>query len=285
MGIIQISYVNNSDAATLSGGSWTTALPLANLQTRTQSKVARTTNAAIGSTLFNVDFGVASTIVRLVGLWRHNLSTGALYRVTAGTTAGGSDVYNSDWQSVWPSVFLPQDVEWEADNWWTGALTQAEAAGYPFALLHDVGRNTLARYWRVEINDTANTAGYIEIGRLWMGPLWSPSRQYSFGATLVWEPRSEEERSLGGVLYFDEQPAVRVFSFDLAAASDIEAFGTLLDVQRLARNDREVVVIPDPDDTPRRFKRDMLGRLRKSNPLAQIAHGYQSAGFEVEELL
>jgi hypothetical protein len=59
-----------------------------------------------------------------------------------------------------------------------------------------------------------------------------------------------------------------------------------MELQRIARNSREVVVIPDPDDTQRSFKRDILGRLRKSDALTQATvDDYQTAGFEVEELL
>lgn len=284
MGAMQISYVNHADAGALSGGAWLTALPLPNLLLSMQARIARSTNATAAATQMQIDLGSAQ-LARLVGLVRHNCSVGATYRITAGTTLGGSQIYDSGTLPVWPSVYLPSDLEWEDDNWWLGTISQADAAGYPISLWHDCGENVRAQYWRIEIFDTANPAGYVQAARLWIGQVWSPQVNYGLGGSLTWEARAEEERSLGGVLYFDQRPSARVFRFELAALSDVEAFGWALDMQRRVGTSREVVVIPDPDDAQRRFKRDLLGRLRRLDPLEQWAVGHQSTGYEVEELL
>lgn len=285
MALPLISYANLADAATLSGGSWETGLPLTNLQDRLQGKVARSTDALATSTRIDIDLGDANKIVRLVGLVRHNCSVLATYQITAGTTAGGTDAYDGGAVDVWPSVYLPGDLEWEDDNWWLGTISAADAAGYPISLWHDVGANIKARYWRVAITDTGNPAGYVQAGRLWMGRIVSPQIGQRFGASLTWEARSEEERSLGGVLYFDERPSARVYNFELMALTNGEAMGWALDLQRVAGNSGEVVIIPDPADAQRRIKRDILGRLRAMDPLTQFSHGYQSTGYTLEELL
>jgi len=285
MGLPLISYGNLADAATLSGGSWAGALPLANLQDRIQGKVARSTDAAATSTLIDVDLADASKIVRLVGLVRHTCSILATYRITAGTSSGGAEVYDSGTLDVWPAVYSPSDLEWEDDNWWLGTISAEDALAYPVSLWHDTAINSKARYWRIQITDTANPAGYVQAARLWMGRAVSPSIGPRFGAGLTWEARSEEERSLGGTLYFDERPSARVYSFELGALTNDEAMGWALDLQRIAGNSGEVVIIPDPDDAQSRIKRDILGRLRAMDPLTQFSHGYQSTGFTVEELL
>ena len=141
-----------------------------------------------------------------MALARHNLTTAATYRITAGTTVGGTDIYDSTTLPVWPAVYLPEDLEWEDDNWWEGQITAAEAEGYPIALEHDVGGNIRARYWRIAFADPTNPAGYVELARLWMGPLWSPQRNLSYGAGLTWEARSIAEYSLGGVLFSEPRP-------------------------------------------------------------------------------
>lgn len=285
MALPMISYANLADAATLSGGSWEAALPLASLQNRLQGKVARSTDDAAASTRIDVDLVDANKIVRLLGLVRHNCSILATYRITAGTSAGASDVYDSGALDVWPSVYLPGDLEWEDDNWWLGTISAEDAEGYPISLWHDAGANVQARYWRIAITDTDNAAGYVQAGRLWMGRVVSPEIGPRFGASLTWEARSEEERSLGGVLYFDERPSARVYTFELAALTNGEAMGWALDLQRVAGNSGEIVIIPDPDDAQRRIKRDILGRLRAMDPLTQFSHGYQSTGYTLEELL
>lgn len=188
MGIIQIGWVNYGDTATLSAGSWASTLPLTNMQRRPLSRVARSSDATEASTKFRVNLGSSTPIVRKVGLWGHNITQTGNIRITAGTTAGASDVHDSGWLSVWPAL-APEDLEWEDPNWWFGTLSDSDVEGYPIRFLYDCGDNIQAQYWTVEISDTSNTDGYVEIGRLWMGPFWSPGINYSTGASLGWRWR------------------------------------------------------------------------------------------------
>jgi hypothetical protein len=285
MQTIGISYSNLSDAATLSGGSWVSTLPLTNLQQVLMAQVARSTNALAASTQFRIDLLATNVNIRLIALVRHNLSINATYRITAGTTAGGNDVYDSGTLQVWPPVFLPGDLEFEYDNWWNGQVIDPnQVAGYPAGLWHDAGANYQARYWSVYLTDTANTAGYVQASRLWMGQLWKPPHSFEYGSTIIWEARDIEEMSLGGVLYYDPRPSARVFNFSFGALVDQEAYGIVLEIQRVARNSQQIVVIPDMD-SQYFFKRNMLARLRKMDPLKRLTWKIHSAAFEAEEVL
>lgn len=283
--MIQFSTENVADAATLSGGSWLAGLPLANLQQVNLNYVARSADVLAASTRIDIDLGNATTVVRLVGLMRHTISTAGTYRITAGTSSGGSDVYDSGTLDVWPRIYQYDDLPFEAPNWWTGQISDDEAALYPIKLLHDAGANYLARYWRIQITDTANAAGYVEVARLWMGELWSPQRNYTFGAGLMWEPRDRAEVSRSGVRYAERRPPARVFTCEFDALGDSEAFGRFLDAQRRLGSEGQMVAIPDPDDTARRHRRDILARVRRNAPLVQFAHELQSTSLELEEVL
>lgn len=70
-----VSYV-----PTLAGGSWAAALPLSNLQTTALAQVARSSNATLQATRFNVDLGT-SRAVGMIALVKHNHSTTAKVRV------------------------------------------------------------------------------------------------------------------------------------------------------------------------------------------------------------
>jgi hypothetical protein len=204
-----------------------------------------------------------------------------VYYDTAQTTL----LYDSGDIEVWQRVYDSLDLNWEDDNFWLGTISADELEGYPTSVIHDIGSNIRARYWTVQITDTANTDGYVEMGRVWFGPQWSPQINYDYGASLGWEARSDAEYALGGTIYFDEKPPARIFNFVLANITQTEAFGTVLDIQRLLRNDREVVLIPDPEDNVRGFKRNFLGRLRRSDPITQTLFDRHSVAMEVEELL
>lgn len=285
MGNLTLSYRNYGDTATLSGGSWSGSLPLTNLQNKRLSRVARSTDAVASSTKFNVDLGSDAQSIRLIGLFGHNFSLDATYRITGGTTAGGSDLHDSGTLDVWPIVYLPEDLEWEDDNFWLGTISASEIEGYPVNLIYDTLMNVRARYWTIQITDTANTAGYVQAGRFWIGSQWSPQINYDYGAGFGWEARSDAEYTLGGSLYFDEKPSARIFSFVLANLTESESYGTVLDIQRIIRNDKEILLIPDPEDSMRGFKRNFLGRLRRSDPITQTLFDRHSVAMEVEELL
>lgn len=281
----QYSFYNRADAASLSGGSWLAGAPLANLQQRLLSLRARSSNATEASTRIDVDLGTSAQPVRLVAFTAHNLSLDATWRITAGTSSGGSDVYDSGTVQVWPRIYLPEDLPYESENWFTGQATAADVEGYTPPLLHIAPAHYRARYWRIQISDTSNAAGYVELARLWLGPLWQPLRNYAYGTSLVWEPRSISEQSLGGVLYFDGRAPVRVLRLRLPMLTSSEAWGELLDAQRRLGTTGELWVIPNADDIVRAFKRNLFCRFRAFDPLAQFANGLHETTIELEELL
>lgn len=105
------SDVGVTYSPSLSGGSWLAALPLANLQDRRLAKVARSTNDAQASTMFEVDLGVARA-VRLVGLPVHNLSTAAKWRVRGFASAPIWEDYDiSDWTETGTGVITGSQAD------------------------------------------------------------------------------------------------------------------------------------------------------------------------------
>jgi hypothetical protein len=115
-----IGYPNRIDAAALSSGSWAATLPLANLQNRVLGKVARSTDATVTSTKFDIDLSAPKNI-RVLALVNHNLSLLATVRIRGATDAAfASTVYDSGYVAVWPVVYFSTSIDWEDDNWWSG---------------------------------------------------------------------------------------------------------------------------------------------------------------------
>lgn len=282
---IQFSFTNTADEATLSAGSWLSAAPLANLQQGLLSLRARSTNDDAASTQLRVDLGAATALTRLIAFARHNLSTAATYRITAGTTAGASDVYDSGTLDAWPAVYSSLELPWESPNFWTGQITAAEAEGYPIGLIHDCGANITARYWTIYFTDTSNPDGYVELARLWMGLLWSPQRNYSFGGQFQWEARDVHEYSLGGVMFSETRAPARVLRLTLKGLNATEAYGTVLDAQRRLGTAGQLWVIPEPADAARGHKRNFMAHFRKVDPITQAFRNLYENTIELEEIL
>lgn len=180
-----LSYPDRTIAATLSGGSWQATAPLTNLQDRLLSKVARSANALAASSIIQIDLGSALNI-RLVSVCAHNISAAGTIRARGFSDSGYTTMVtgaDSGTVTAWPAGFTAQNVAENSKNW-TFVFTSFKTA----------------RYWKIEITDTANATGYIEVGRCWLGETtFEPAVGVSYGMSNGYESRDVIEESLGGV--------------------------------------------------------------------------------------
>lgn len=280
-----LSNINYADAATLSAGSWLAGLPLANLQSSRMSKLARSTNDDAASSKFDVDLGATPVVVRVFGLFGHNFSQDATIRITAGASPGATTL-DTGTVAAWQPVYGLWDREFEHPDWFSGRVSAAEAAATLPKVLYDFGLNHLHRYWRVEIVDTANAAGYVQCARLWMGPGWQPTINFDWGESLGWQPRDRAIETRSGARIAERLTPRRVFRFQLHELSDQEAFGRALEMNRALGSEGEIVVIPDPADAANAHRRNILGRVASwGDGIVDAALGKQVMTATVEERL
>jgi len=280
-----LGFPNRTDTSTLSNGAWVATLPLANLQNRLLGVVARTMDATLPSTKLDINLGAPKNI-RLLNLSNHNLSLTASYRVTASNAANFSALsYDSGWQPVWPVVYPFGTLEWEDDNWWSGQYAAEEISGYTTALTHILPANKVAQYWRIEMNDTANAAGYVQAGRLFIGPAWQPKYNMSYGNSLGWETKTVVDETLSGAEYFDRRTPYRVARISIDWMSQDEGFSKAFEITRRAGMDQEIMYVHDPTDTVHALRRRFLCRMRTLNPIENPYYNINKQAFELKELL
>lgn len=274
---------------TLDGGStWTT-------------KTITTTWARydITQTLANPDVGVRIvTSGDAVYAWGAQTEVGASRTsyypsvATPGVRAAG---YMDSWQSydedtgwveVWPSVYAPEDLEWESPNWWTGQYTEEEITGYTTNKVIILSKNNYTRWWRVEIDDTTNAAGYVQIGRVFIGSLWEPATDAEVGVQTGWETVTTSQKALSGARYFQRRNPFRVVNFTNKFLTTNEGFSQVFELDRRSGIDGEVLYIANPDDTIHAIRRQFLGTLRQLTMLEQPYQAeFTSKAFTIEELL
>lgn len=282
MGNCLISYPNRVDEATLSGGSWETALPLANLQDRQLGKVARTTDATLASTQFDVTFPATRTI-RVVKIVNHNLDQDAQIRVTMGTTLGASDVYDSGWVDAWQMGYDANLIPWGTAGAWRG-IDGDEFNG------HDRGVGIVTaggwfdtRYLRVEIDNTTNADGYVQFGRPFFGGGVIPARNMSYGVREGWRDRTQVFEARSGAEFFDELAPYRVAEFSLDWLSDLE-FQRFYEMQRLLGISGEVYWLPDSEDAAVQQRQGFLGRLEELSLIEYPYVNTRRKAFRIKEL-
>jgi hypothetical protein len=282
-----LGFPNVGDSATLTGGSWTSALPLSNLQIRQLGKVARSTNATLASTQFDVNFSTNPQNINVINLTNHSISVYGTYRIRIWSDVGMTNLkYDSGFQNVYPVVYPYGYLEWENNGFWRGSYTTAQLVGYTSSLNHILDKNYLATYMRIEINDTTNPAGYISIGRLFTAPTWQPVVNAQFGsASLGWESPTQVQAAISGAEYFQRRTPYRVakFTFDILTVD--ESFAQAFEMFRQAGLDGEVLFIQNPNDTIHAIRTRFLGRLRTLSPIEYPNYGMNKAAYDLKELL
>lgn len=254
---------------TFSNGTWSSALPLTNLQYRTPSKVARSSAATTASAKLDCDL-LTTRAIGVVALVNHNFSSAALVRVRGASDSGfAAVVYDSGWVAGWPSGVTAEDLNGLRPAFWLApSSTQS------------------ARYWRVEIDDTANTAGYLEIGRLIIaGRYESGQRPMTNAALGIEDGSSSHPTDSGAATIVDRRPSRRVAKFGFSDITESEAFASAWKMQRQLGTSGQVFFVWDADETTYAYEHAFLAVLRNLSALDWAQAAYLSAAYElVEEL-
>lgn len=206
------AYDNLADDASYSLGSWFAALPLNNLKVARPRKIARSSNALAASTKFLVDFGYDAP-VQIFALVRDNLTAAATVRLRFGPNADGS------------AALL--DV----------TLTAGDFGSYQSAvgrvIYYVADELDYAQYVLVEITDTANPAGYVDLGRFIAGPVFQPGVNMRVGAQFGPIDETRLSRAVDHTQYADRRPLRWRAQGEFELLEQSEALGQVYELQRL----------------------------------------------------
>lgn len=277
---IMLGYPNRADGATVSGGSWLTNLPAANVASRELWQVARSEDCLPASTQFSIELPAAKEL-RVFALVNHNLSASATWRVTLGTAAGGDDVWDSGWKSVWTMSF-DSFVEWGSSVWW-GIPGGDEYLRSPFYAVTVAPDTFSVKHLTIEISDPANADGYVQIGRVFAGGVLQPTYNAALGLEDIWRDLTTVEMTDSGALWCDEKRKLRSVSFVLPYIESGEA-AYYHEMLRQVGTSGEVLYVPYPMDPSENQRYGFLGRLSELSPLAYPYCRARSLPLKIEEL-
>jgi hypothetical protein len=255
-----LSVENYFDATpTLSGGSWETGLPRANMLIREMRYPSRSTDAEEASTVFDIDLG-ASLPVGVFALPYHTASTAGTIRLRGSANADMSaPAYDS-------TALLAYPAQWASDvlpSWHPAAanrkVTAAQwTAGMRWGFTHVLTAHTSARYWRVNISDTSNPYGYVELERPWLGPFFETGAAY--GAEFGWADDSERTVSgaSAGAHFHQRRRVRRRFNFSVDQETEATALGVLQSLVARRGMTEQVFVAYDAGDTTHLHERSFV---------------------------
>lgn len=278
MANIQLAWDNRvvDGFVPLSDGYGTYDATLANMGKANLAAKWISPGTSAAATRFTVDLADSAGVppeIALIALCSHNLSLSATVRVRGNATPfGGTSMVDSGTLNVYPGGVVEADRRGLRQNWYFKLPSLS-----PY------------RYWRVDISDSGNPAGFVSVGRFFAARMvWQPTvNMLADSNALGWESNAEVQKSIGGAEWWVDAEPNRFARFALHSMPKAEMLGNAFDLQRVgAGSNREVLMQWDPQDSVLGLvRRTIFGRLRQLSPLEEPNFGYLKTAFEVKELL
>ncbi len=262
MSTFLIGFPNRIDSATITGGSWLAGAPVANVGTWALAETARSSNALAASTKIRINHGSAVT-ARVLVLMRHNLSSAATVRWMRGTTGGGSDVADSGTVDAWR--FTPRSYDGEVYDVQVVQTSQ-----------------TSAQYDEIEIVDTGNAAGYIEIGRVFVGPAFAPTYNPNYGLVDGHDDLSVIGQAHSGAQWPAASRRLRTARFDMEHLT-LDEGDALHEMEQIEGQTGEVAYLPCTDLPGHMQRYGMVGMLQELNGILYPRWQTRSRAFAVRQ--
>lgn len=280
-----IGFKNRIDESIIDAtyGSWDSNYPLSYIQNPIISVLARSQYTIAASTRFRF----ATAQARLTGaiaIVNHNLTATATWRYRVYSDAAYSTlVYDSGTINVWPD--MPYGYyEWEDDDFWDLTMSPDQITADRHTLIHAQTDLTNAQYYQVEFFDADNPAGYVSLGRVFLGQTYQPENNMSLGAAISIESDTTVDKSIGGVEFFQNKLKYRVVRMNLAYLDEATAILNQ-DIMQQSDISAEVLFIWNPASSILNNKNSFMGRLRSLNAVENPYNTIYQTSYEIKELL
>lgn len=174
-----------------------------------------------------------------------------------------SQQLDTGWKKVFPPIYPGSypTLPWGHPSVWDGKIPEEDRADYPSPWFHLSEQPVLARYWLVEIDDRLNKAGYVDVARLFIARGFQPPRNFEYGAQLLWQNETQEQKTLGGALFHDERTPRRMLTMRVPHLIEGIAMSGFLDMFRELGRSGQVFVAMNPDDTRDKNRKSFLATL------------------------
>ena len=185
-------------------------------------------------------------------------------------TASGIDAlgYDSGWVNALRFSFIGDTPT----NW---------GEQYPVMFAFDA---ITARYGTLEINDTANAAGYVQAGRLFVGGGFQPTNNAEYGRQRGRTDLSSSVKSISGKKYSTARRRPRTVDMRFPVLSAAEA-NHLDEMADAVGTTEEVFYVPDPADMELSQRQGFLAHMRELGALEDSFYENVATPYRLEEKL
>lgn len=223
-------------------------------------------------TSLTIDLGAAND-VRMAALLYSNATADALWRVRAAAsqaalTSGAA--YDSGWLPHYP-VPVGDTPPADLDGWDRTHAFLWMAAVQSF------------RWWRIDIDDATNPAGFYQAGRLYLANPWQPTLNRRYGGAFGSVDETTVQRSRGGQTYANRGPRRREWSLPMQYGSAAELHADARRFQRAVGTDGDCLIVLDPEDRTALMETMIYARLTGSRQVAESSFRFWEQTVAAEE--
>lgn len=257
--IIYKNLINSYN--TISGTNINGSYPVTNTVSDLRGIVCRTTTT---STTINITWASSQSISAVVLPYTNLTSTSTLRVRLYSDEAMATQLYDS---GVLSSGILLAG---------TSLLSNTFGSNYRYSF---GGGSCIRKYFtqystcraiKLDIVDTSNTDGYIEIGKIVVGSYWSPTYNTEFGLSVGIADSSTKLRTQNGSLITDVGTSNKFMSFNLSYMNSTDR-DTLFNIINSIGTKASLYIslFPEDADTNKEYIHQIYGRL---SDLATISH-------------
>ncbi|MCG8670216.1 MAG: hypothetical protein MI867_12435 [Pseudomonadales bacterium] len=143
----------------------------------------------------------------------------------------------------------------------------------------------IARYWRLDIADTSNADGYIELSRAFFCPGYEATKAIKYNMSIGRFSNSTLSKSKGGANIPNDQRGGKKFVIGIDNIPESEGMGIIYDMVEDADVTKQIFFVMNKKDTVHKHRRMFTARLKKLDPLTIPFFEKMDAVFEVEEVV
>lgn len=276
---VTLCWPNLIDRCALSSAS-TFLRPLTRLQKRVLDDRAITgdTSPAITVTLDQ------PRAVGVVAMFAHNLSAQATWRVRVYDDADQL-LEDSGTQDVWPALFQSYELAWESEHFWAGTISEEDRERFTSQAIWFADKAWIAAKIVIDISDGTNAEGVVSLGRLFLGDVFQPEYNISYGIRWGFTARSTVGETEGKVRYFRKEPELRQCSMSFDWLSEAEAFSRLFRMRRDVGITEEMLFAQQLNKDIRFLQRTMLCTAERPDPIVHPDAARHTHALSLTEIL
>jgi hypothetical protein len=170
---------------------------------------------------------------------------------------------------------------------WLGKETEENinTLNLPNPFIYVFSNIVLARYWKVEIDNTTNSDNYVSIDDCFIASGFIPATGIGLGAVMGIKSNSTSEKSAGGVETFDSELSGRYIDMDIPGLSVDESLTNIFDMQRKLDVSDDFFFIFDVDDTILKTRRSFVARFEQLGGQRFVAYDWVDSKMRIKEKL